>query len=149
MLIKSISYINIILYDIYRFNWIFAYTKSFGNVGLSLACLVGTFILSIFNKKYSVLLNNRLYVILVLFIMFSSLLGSCYRFYDIINHYDDFLHTWSGFISVSVAYSLLISFNRDDVIKDINRYFIAIYLFVFYCCGWIIENYRIFYGYII
>ncbi len=129
---KSISYINIILYIIYIGSiGFFAYTKSFGNVGLSLACLVGTFILSIFNKKYSVLLNNRLYVILVLFIMFSSLLGSCYRFYDIINHYDDFLHTWSGFISVSVAYSLLISFNRYDVVKDINRYFIVIYLFGF------------------
>ena len=63
--------------------------------------------------------------------MFSSLLGSCYRFYDIINYYDDFLHIWSGFISVSVAYSLLIIFNKSDIVNNINKYFIAIYIFVF------------------
>lgn len=129
---KSTSYINIILYIIYIGSiGFFAYTKSFGNIGLSLACLIGTFILSIFNKKYSAQLNDNLYITLVLFIMFSSLLGSCYRFYDIINHYDDFLHIWSGFISVSTAYSLLIIFNTSDIVNKINKYFIAIYLFVF------------------
>lgn len=129
---KSTSYINIILYIIYIGSiGFFAYTKSFGNIGLSLACLIGTFILSIFNRKYSVLLNDSLYITLVLFIMFSSLLGSCYRFYDIINHYDDFLHIWSGFISVSVSYSLLISFNGHEVVQNINKFFIVVYLFVF------------------
>lgn len=129
---KSTLYINIILYIIYICSiGFFAYTKSFGNIGLSLSCLIGTFILSIFNKKYLSQLNDRLYITLVLFIMFSSLLGSCYRFYDIINHYDDFLHIWSGFISVSVAYSLLISFNKSDIVNNINKYFIAIYIFVF------------------
>lgn len=144
---KSTLYINIILYIIYICSiGFFAYTKSFGNIGLSLSCLIGTFILSIFNKKYLSQLNDRLYITLVLFIMFSSLLGSCYRFYDIINHYDDFLHIWSGFISVSVAYSLLISFNKSDIVNNINKYFIAIYICICYCCGWIMGDYRVFYG---
>lgn len=129
---KSISYINIILGIIYIGSiGFFVYTKSFGNIGLASVCLIGTIILSILNKKLSVFLDDNLYIVLILFIMFSSLLGSCFRFYDIISNYDDFLHVWSGFISVSVAYRLLISFNRNDIVKRINKNFIVVYLFVF------------------
>lgn len=124
--------LNIALSVVYIFSIIYLFiNKEIDSVGLSIACLLGTIILYIVNQRHNKLIDNNLYIVLVLFILFSSLLGTCYRFYDIINHYDDFLHVWSGFISVSVAFAILNYFNEGEVVSKMNKFFIAIFIFMF------------------
>lgn len=124
--------LNLALLIAYIFSIVYFFmNKEIVNLSISIACLLGTIVLYIVNQKNSKLIDNNLYIVLVLFILFSSLLGTCYRFYDIINRYDDFLHVWSGFISVSVAFAILNYLNKDEVVIKISKLFIVIYLFMF------------------
>lgn len=98
--------------------------------GIVVFCIVSTLILGIVNKKVNKLLDNSTYINLVIFIMVSSLLGSCFKFYSI-NHYDDFLHLYSGVLSCNVAYLIIRYFNNEENIKMVNKVFIIIFLFMF------------------
>ena len=98
--------------------------------GIVVFCIVSTLILGIVNKKVNKLLDNSIYINLVIFIMVSSLLGSCFKFYSI-NHYDDFLHLYSGVLSCNVAYLIIRYFNNEENIKMVNKVFIIIFLFMF------------------
>ena len=93
-------------------------------------CIVSTLILGIVNKKVNKLLDNSTYINLVIFIMVSSLLGSCFKFYSI-NHYDDFLHLYSGVLSCNIAYLIIRYFNNEENIKMVNKVFVIIFLFMF------------------
>ena len=98
--------------------------------GIVVFCIVSTLILGRVNKKVNKLLDNSIYINLVIFIMVSSLLGSCFKFYSI-NHYDDFLHLYSGVLSCNVAYLIIRYFNNEENIKMVNKVFIIIFLFMF------------------
>ena len=98
--------------------------------GIVVFCIVSTLILGIVNKKVNKLLDNSIYINLVIFIMVSSLLGSCFKFHSI-NHYDDFLHLYSGVLSCNVAYLIIRYFNNEENIKMVNKVFIIIFLFMF------------------
>lgn len=98
--------------------------------GIVVFCIVSTLILGIVNKKVNKLLDNSIYINLVIFIMVSSLLGSCFKFYSI-NHYDDFLHLYSGILSCNVAYLIIRYFNNEENIKMVNKVFVMIFLFMF------------------
>lgn len=100
------------------------------NIVICVACIVLTVVLQIVNRKFKNFLDNQLYIVMIAFVLISSLLGSCYGFYGI-NHYDDFLHIWSGFIACSFAYSLLAFFNNKEQITNMNKIFIIIYLLTF------------------
>ena len=93
-------------------------------------CIVSTLILGIVNKKVNKLLDNSIYINLGIFIMVSSLLGSCFKFYSI-NHYDDFLHLYSGVLSCNIAYLIIRYFNNEENIKMVNKVFVIIFLFMF------------------
>lgn len=108
----------------------FIIKKEYMYIGITLFCLISTIILRMCNKKINNLVNNNLYVVLVAFILFSSLLGTCYNFYDI-NHYDDFLHFWSGIIACSVGLSIIDFFNTPKQIRDMSKVFIVIFLLMF------------------
>lgn len=125
------KYLTILLLIIYVGSIaIFIKDKNTMNILIASICTVGTIILYFVHKKYTRLIDNNLYIVSALFVMISSLLGSCYGFYDI-NHYDDFLHLWSGLITVSIAFSIITFFHRDNELKNINKYFIIIYVFMF------------------
>ena len=127
---KSTKYTTYTLYILYLLSFIlFLKNGEIEKLGITLFCLLSTIALYKINLNNKKLINNNLYIVLILFIMMSSLLGSCYNFYDI-NHYDDFLHIWSGLISCSVAYSLFLFFNSNEL-KYMNKIFIVIYLFMF------------------
>ena len=129
---KKINIFTLVICFIYVISAIyFLLKKDFASIGIIAFCIVVNIVLLICNKKLSRLVENNIYVILSLFVMFSSLLGSCFRFYDIINHYDDFLHLWSGIISTNIAYLLIKYFIKKEWIKDINKIFIVIFLFMF------------------
>lgn len=104
---KKINIFKWVLYLIYIFSIVyFGFQKKFGGLGMSTFCLIATFVLSkLYSKKVEVL-DTSLYIVGNLFILFSILLGSSYDLYNI-NHYDDFLHFWSGFIGVKIAWNLL------------------------------------------
>lgn len=128
---NTTKYVTILLLIIYLGSIaIFVKDKNIMNILIASICTVGTIILYFVHKKYTRLIDNNLYIVSALFIMISSLLGSCYGFYDI-NHYDDFLHLWSGLITVSIAFSIMTFFHSDNNIKKINKYFIIIYVFMF------------------
>ena len=98
--------------------------------GIVVFCIVSTLILGIVNKKVNKLLDNSIYINLVIFIMVASLLGSCFKFYSI-NHYDDFLHLYSGVLSCNIAYLIIRYFNNEENIKMVNKVFVIIFLFMF------------------
>ena len=98
--------------------------------GIVVFCIVSTLILGIVNKKVNKLLDNSIYINLGIFIMVSSLLGSCFKFYSI-NHYDDFLHLYSGVLSCNIAYLIIRYFNNEENIKMVNKVFVMIFLFMF------------------
>lgn len=128
---NTTKYVTILLLIIYLGSIaIFVKDKNTMNILIASICTVGTIILYFVHKKYTRLIDNNLYIVSALFVMISSLLGSCYGFYDI-NHYDDFLHLWSGLITVSIAFSIMTFFHSDNDLKNINKYFIIIYVFMF------------------
>ncbi|MCC0652732.1 hypothetical protein [Clostridioides sp. ES-S-0001-03] len=128
---KLLKPITILLYIVYVLCAIFfATNRAFGNVGLVAISLIGTFILSILNRQNKRLLSNELYIVLVLFIMFASLLGTCFNFYGI-NYYDDFLHLWSGIISCIVAFSTIKYFYIQKDISKMSKIFLVIFVFMF------------------
>ncbi|CEH33553.1 hypothetical protein [Romboutsia lituseburensis] len=128
---NTTKYVTILLLIIYLGSIaIFVKDKNTMNILIASICTVGTIILYFVHKKYTRLIDNNLYIVSALFVMISSLLGSCYGFYDI-NHYDDFLHLWSGLITVSIAFSIMTFFHSDNDLKKINKYFIIIYVFMF------------------
>lgn len=128
---NTTKYVTILLLIIYLGSIaIFIKDKNTMNILIASICTVGTIILYFVHKKYTRLIDNNLYIVSALFVMISSLLGSCYGFYDI-NHYDDFLHLWSGLITVSIAFSIMTFFHSDNDLKKINKYFIIIYVFMF------------------
>ncbi len=97
------------------------------NMGLCISGLIISIILNYLTKK-SIIRTKSLYITSNLFLFFSTILGTCFEFYDIIKRYDDFLHVWSGFICVSFAYNILIITNKDF---RVSKSFILIYLFMF------------------
>ncbi len=128
---KLTKYTTLLLYIMYAFSAvIFIKEKEFINIVIIVFCVAATITLVIINKKNKKLLSDNLYIVSALFIMISSLLGSCYNFYDI-SHYDDFLHVWSGLISCTVAFSLITFFYNENQIKDLNKVFLIIFLFMF------------------
>ena len=82
------------------------------------------------NKKYGYLFNDLLIIILDLFIMFSLVLGTSYGLYKI-NHYDDFLHIWSGFIASAVAFVIINVFTEKEDRKYLKKAFLFIFIFMF------------------
>lgn len=128
---KTTKYVTLLLFIIYLGSIaLFIKEKNSMNILIASTCTFGTLILYLVHKKYSRLIDNNLYIVSALFIMISSLLGSCYGFYDI-NYYDDFLHLWSGLITVSIAFSIITFFHTDRELKSISKYFILIYVFMF------------------
>ena len=125
---KLLKYINIFIYLIYLVSAIFfIFKKDFFSLFITIGCIVGTFILRFINKKYNELLDNKLYIALVIFIIISSLLGTCYNFYSI-KYYDDFLHFTSGILSCIIAWYIFKYYNIKSQKKLI---FLAIFMFMF------------------
>ncbi|MGL5313670.1 MAG: hypothetical protein ACRC92_10520 [Peptostreptococcaceae bacterium] len=125
---NTVKYTNIFIYALYIVSAIlFIIKKDFFNLFITSVCIGGTFILSYINKKYNRLLDNALYIGIILFIMIASLLGTCYGFYSI-NHYDDFLHVISGALGCVVAWSI---YKYCNVESKYGVIFLAIFLFMF------------------
>lgn len=129
---KKISIFNLILYIIYIFSIIFFIFKGeYGKSGLSAFCLIILFVLNkLYSKNYPII-DKSLFIVGNLFILFSFLLGSCYNLYDKIKIYDDFLHFWSGFITVKIGWNILNFLN----IQNSSSKIIILVLILFFGLG--------------
>lgn len=129
--INILKILNILLYIFYMFSVGFFIVKGKYNYSLiCTGCIIGTFFLRLGNKKYGYLFNDLLIIILDLFIMFSLVLGTSYGLYKI-NHYDDFLHIWSGFIASAVAFVIINVFTEKEDRKYLKKAFLFIFIFMF------------------
>ena len=109
----------------------FIFVSKLENVLFALASLLGTIILVYLNKRFDKLFDTTLIITLIIFILFSGLLGSSFGFYHTIKNYDDFLHIWSGIISCSVAYVLFNYFGNMDVKNTKRKIFFIIFMFIY------------------
>ena len=125
-----IKIFNIILRVIYVLSGLYFLTINLNllNVLLCAFCFIGSLLLGYLRKK-SIIRTYGLSIVSDLFLFFSTILGTCYGFYGLINGYDDFLHVWSGFIAVAMAFNLLLITNKDDL--NVSKLFVIIYLFMF------------------
>ena len=108
----------------------FLVKRDIASTGISVFALIGVLLIIGANKIYNKLFHNSLTVVLVLFITMSLVFGTCFNFYSI-NHYDDFLHIWSGLIGCSIAYSMFVFFIGIELDNKKKRFFFALYLFMF------------------
>ncbi len=129
--INILKALNILLYIFYIFSVGFFIVKYKYNYSLICAgCIIGTYLLRVGNKKYGYLFNDLLIIMIDLFIMFSLALGTSYGLYKI-NHYDDFLHIWSGFIASTVAFVVINVFTEQEDRKNLKKAFLFIFIFMF------------------
>lgn len=129
--INILKVLNILLYIFYIFSVGFFIVKYKYNYSLICAgCIIGTYLLRVGNKKYGYLFNDLLIIMIDLFIMFSLALGTSYGLYKI-NHYDDFLHIWSGFIASTVAFVVINVFTEQEDRKNLKKAFLFIFIFMF------------------
>ena len=126
---KKINIFKILLYAVYIFSIaFFAFKGEYGKAGLSALCLVIMFALGKVYSKNLVILDRNLYIVGNLFILSSLLLGSSYGVYDKIKYYDDFLHFWSGFMSVKIGWNILKVTKEKNTVSKI-LIFIIIFFF--------------------
>lgn len=126
-----LKYIIIAIYVIYISSIIgFLKENQLNKVLIIACCIVGTAVLGIINKKINKILDNSIYINLSIFILIAALFGTCLGFYSI-NHYDDFLHLYSGILSCNMGYLIIKYFNNESNLINMHKAFIIIFLFMF------------------
>lgn len=78
------------LYNISSFHRIFLFNKDYKNAALPTVAFIINLILRWAYSKNLLILDNSLYIVGSLFILFCLVFGSSFRLYDSIKHYDDF-----------------------------------------------------------
>ncbi|WP_438626100.1 hypothetical protein [Paraclostridium sp.] len=81
-------------------------------------------------KKFINVISPILIFSILIFILFSSYLGSSFDFYGIINHYDDIMHSLSGVLAVFFAYDAFVLLNSNSNTL-IDRKVIIVFTFCF------------------
>lgn len=132
MKLKKISYFNIFIYTMYIISiGYFLLNKNYTNAGLcSVAFIINLILRWLYSKKLAIL-DTSLYIVGSLFIFFCLVLGSSFKFYDMIKHYDDFLHFWSGFISVKIGFNII----KAIKINTSNYKLLTVILLFFFAMG--------------
>ena len=126
---KKISYFNILLSIAYILSIIyFLFKKDYTDAGLCGAAFIINLILRYAYYKNLIILDKSLYIVGSLFIFSCLVLGSSFKLYDKINHYDDFLHFWSGFISIKIGYNII---KHIEINSSNNKLLVVILLFFF------------------
>ena len=105
---KKINYFDTVICIIYIISiGYFLFNKDYKNVGLPTIAFIINLILRWVYSKNFLILDSSLYIVGSLFILFCLVFGSSFRLYDSIKHYDDFLHFWSGFITIKIGFNII------------------------------------------
>ena len=132
MKLKKINYFNAVIYILYIISiGYFLFNKDYGNAGLSIVAFIINLIFRCIYSKNFILLDNSLYIVGSLFILFCLVFGSSFKLYDKINHYDDFLHFWSGFITVKIGFNII----KFVGINNFNNKLLVVILLLFFAMG--------------
>ena len=132
MKLKKLNYFNAVIYILYIISiGYFLFNKDYGNAGLSTVAFIINLILRWIYSKNFILLDNSLYIVGSLFILFCLVFGSSFGLYDKINHYDDFLHFWSGFITVKIGFNII----KFVGINNFNNKLLVVILLLFFAMG--------------
>lgn len=132
MKLKKINYFNVVIYIIYIFSiGYFLFNKDYKNVGLPTFAFILNLILRWAYSKNFIILDTSLYIVGSLFILFCLVFGSSFRLYDTIKHYDDFLHFWSGFITVKIGFNII----KIVGISNFNSKLLLVSLLFFFAMG--------------
>ena len=108
MRLKKINYFDTTICIIYLASiGYFLFNKDYKNAALPTVAFIINLILRWAYSKNLLILDNSLYIVGSLFILFCLVFGSSFRLYDSIKHYDDFLHFWSGFITVKIFFNII------------------------------------------
>lgn len=102
------------------------------DLGLIAFCMVFTFSMYYLVSHDIKPVDDGIYVTLCGFVFMASFLGSCLEFYELIPHYDDFLHLWSGVISAQIGFVLArYLWQPDEAVKGNRRIFLLMFVFFF------------------
>ncbi|MGL5316154.1 MAG: hypothetical protein ACRC92_23050 [Peptostreptococcaceae bacterium] len=119
---------NLLIFTIYILSIIyFLFKKDYSSASLSFISLVISIVLCYIYKRNIEALDFSLYIVLNLFVLASFVLGSSYKLYDKIKYYDDFLHFWSGFISVKIGWNIF----KNIKLEKINKILLFTILLLF------------------
>ena len=132
MRLKKINYFDIAICIIYLASiGYFLFNKDYKNAALPTVAFIINLILRWAYSKNLLILDNSLYIVGSLFILFCLVFGSSFRLYDSIKHYDDFLHFWSGFITVKIGFNII----KTIEISNFNSKLLVIILLFFFAMG--------------
>ena len=128
---KKIKLLSIALYIFYFISVVYlVFINKYNYAAICFGCIIATYILNILNGKFNYLCNDMLIIMMNLFILSSLVLGTSYGFYKI-NHYDDFLHIWSGAIGSVVAYTVINVCTKREDRQKIKKIFFFIFIVMF------------------
>ncbi|MEG2678057.1 MAG: hypothetical protein RR933_08050 [Oscillospiraceae bacterium] len=94
--------------------------------------LVVMFLPSFVNKRFSIEIENHMYVMYFLFLYCAIYLGEVRQFYYLIPHWDSYLHAFSGAMLGALGFSLVSILNDNkSVAVKLSPKFIALFAFCF------------------
>ena len=132
MRLKKINYFDTAICIIYLASiGYFLFNKDYKNAALPTVAFIINLILRWAYSKNLLILDKSLYIVGSLFILFCLVFGSSFRLYDSIKHYDDFLHFWSGFITVKIGFNII----KTIEISNFNSKLLVIILLFFFAMG--------------
>lgn len=95
-----------------------------------LCSLIITIFIKFTTKKFINIISSIFIFSILIFILFSSYLGSSFNFYALIDNYDDIMHFLSGILSVIFAYNVFLALNTNTNLI-FNRNVIILFVFCF------------------
>ncbi|WP_419741469.1 hypothetical protein [Paraclostridium dentum] len=120
--------ILILLYTVSLIYFIF-FGESF-QIAPCFCSLMLTVFIRFTTKKFINVISPILIFSILIFILFSSYLGSCFDFYGIVNHYDDIMHSLSGVLAILFAYDAFALLNSSSN-SIFDRRVIIVFVFCF------------------
>lgn len=98
-------------------------------------CILGLFVIhipAILEKRLRFELPTLLYILYLIFLYCSIILGEVRSFYYLVPHWDVFLHAFSSVMTGMFGYMLVTIINRDEkIIVHLSPLFVAIFSFCF------------------
>jgi len=94
-----------------------------------LLCIVVFFLLDLpfyLSKKLKIKIPNGLMIYSFIYLFFTQILGEVCHFYQLVPHWDSFVHFLNGFLSSSIGFSLIMLLNSRRMMFKLSTLFVII-----------------------